>query len=283
MAITLNNNYQEIAWGYVGSTGSLNVYIRLYAKVNSQSVANNNSSVSYQSRLYAEGSGSYFETYSTTTKSISGTGASGSSQDASGTYYKGETTLQTITGTVTHNSDGSKTVTGSANFTSTPWGWNGTTNLKDTINLPKINRTAVTNSVTGSDIEQEFSVNYTKYVSSYTYKLRISIPSVKELEKIDYPTSGTAFTLSKASIEDIYDRYPDTNTFNLGFAVETWNGSTKLSQGNEKIISCTKTDRIGRLRINGEWKRSTPYVRINGEWVKAIPYTRINNEWKRGR
>ena len=56
-----------------------------------------------------------------------------------------------------------------------------------------------------------------------------------------------------------------------------------LSSGNEKIISCTKTDRIGRLRINGEWKRSTPYVRINGEWKKAIPYTRINNEWKRGR
>ena len=241
MAKTLNYNYQEIAWASVGSTGSLNVYIRLYAKINSQSVANNNSSVSYQSRLYVEGSGSYFYTGSTTTKSISGTGASSSSQDASGTYYTGETTLQTITGTVTHNSDGTKTVTGSANFTSTPWGWNATANPTETINLPKINRVALTNSVTGSDIEQPFSVNYTKYVNDYTYKLRISIPQVVQLEKIDYNTSDETFTLSQETIEALYSRYTTTNTFNLGFAVETWNGSTLLSSGNEKIISCKIT------------------------------------------
>jgi hypothetical protein len=148
--------------------------------------------------------------------------------------------------------------------------------------LTNISRYAVTNSVAGSNIEENFSVNYTKYVN-YTYKLRISRPRIEALETINYPTSGTIFKLSKATIERLFDVYPNTNTFDLGFAIETWDGNTMLSAGNEKIISCTKTDRIGRLRINGEWKRSTPYVRINGEWKKAIPYTRINNEWKRGR
>jgi hypothetical protein len=200
------------------------------------------------------------------------------------TYDLTNNTITVASGTirVNHDADGGKQIPFSASFTDNSNG-KGSASLSGAFTLTKINRYAVTNSVTGSNIEENFSVNYTKYISNWSYKLRISIPSVKELERIDYPTSGTIFQLSKATIEELYDRYPDTNTFNLGFRVETWNGNTKLSDGNEKIISCTKVDRIGRLRINGEWKRSTPYVRVNGEWKKAVPYTRINNEWKRGR
>ena len=200
------------------------------------------------------------------------------------TYDLTNNTITVASGTirVNHNADGSKSIGFSASFTDNSNG-KGSASCSGSMNLTKINRYAVTNSATGSNIEENFSVNYTKYISSYTYKLRISYPGVRAIQNINYPTSGTIFQLSKEAIEDIYNTYPDTNTFNLGFAIETWNGSTKLSAGNEKIISCTKTDRIGRLRINGEWKRSTPYVRVNGEWKKAIPYTRINNEWKRGR
>lgn len=200
------------------------------------------------------------------------------------TYDLQNNTITVASGTirVNHNADGSKSIGFSASFTDNSNG-KGSASCSGSMNLTKINRYAVTNSATGSNIEENFSVNYTKYISSWSYKLRISRPGIEALETINYPTSGTTFTLSKATIEKLFDLYPDTNTFNLGFAVETWNGNTKLSDGNEKIISCTKTDRIGRLRINGEWKRSTPYVRVNGEWKKAIPYTRINNEWKRGR
>ena len=265
---TLNNNWQMLAQTYLGNTGSLNVYVRAYAKLNSQNQSANTSNVSYENRLYAEGSGSYFYTGSTTLKGIAATGTTNLVENADGTYYKGETTLQSRSATITHSADGSGSGSISTSFASDPWGWSAS--AAATFSLPKINRYAVTNSATGSNIEENFSVNYTKYVSSYTYKLRISRPGIEALETINYPTSGTTFTLSKATIERLFDVYPDTNTFNLGFAVETWNGSTKLSAGNEKTISCTKTDRIGRLRINGEWK-------------KAIPYTRINNEWKRGR
>jgi hypothetical protein len=280
---TLNYNWQKLSGGaYVGSTGSLNVYIANYAKLDSQNTSTNKSYVSYMSKLIVEGSGSYFYTGSDTLKGMAATGISNTVQHCEGNYYKGETTLLTFNNVeIRHNDDGTASISMSSAFNSGPWGWNNSAN--DTATIPKINRYAVTNSVTGSNIEENFSVNYTKYISNWSYKLRISIPSVKELERINYPTSGTIFQLSKATIEELYDRYPDTNTFNLGFRVETWNGNTMLSAGNEKIISCTKVDRIGRLRINGEWKRSTPYVRVNGEWKKAVPYTRINNEWKRGR
>lgn len=147
--------------------------------------------------------------------------------------------------TVGHNSDGTK----SCNINSSATGPSGTslsgntTTANANVTLDTIQRYAQTNNVTGSDIEQPFSVSYTKYNSSWKYKLRISIPNVGVLETIDYNTSGTSFTLTQATIESLYQRYTNTNTFNLGFAVETWNsaGTSKLSSGNEKIISCKIT------------------------------------------
>lgn len=282
---TLNYNWQKLSGGaYVGSTGSLNVYIANYAKLNSQNTSTNKSYVSYMSKLIVEGSGSYFYTGADTLKGMAATGISNTVQHCEGTYYKGETTLLTFDNVeIRHNDDGNASISMSSAFNSGPWGWNNSAN--DTATIPKINRYAKTNSVNGTELEGTFKVNYTKYVNTYKYKLRISFPGIKAIETIDYNTSGTPFTLSKEAIEECYDRYPDTNTFQLGFAIETWNsaGTSKLSAGNEIKINCTKVDRIIRLRVNDEWKRATPYVRVNGDWKKAVPYTRINNEWKRGR
>ena len=233
---TLNYNWQLIA----EAGGSLNgnaCNLRLYAKILWQSVPNNQSGVAYESRLYY--GGSYFNTGSPSSKSIVATGVSGQSADASGTYNGGETTLYTVSGTVNHDTNGNANVSANATAVFGPWSYSNS--VTGYASLPKINRVAVTNSVTGSDIEQEFKVNYTKYVNNYQYKLRISIPAVIALETIDYNTSDEAFTLSQSTIEALYQRYTTTNTFNLGFAVETWNGNTRLSTGNEKTISCKIT------------------------------------------
>lgn len=244
-----------------------------------QEVANNRTKINYQFGIHCR-----WNYYSNAAR-IDNVIINGTTVKGSETYSdlsQGDHQLGSGSMWINHNADGTKT------FSMSMSGWvidGGTTTGSGSFTLNKINRYAVTNSATGDNIENSFSVNYTKYVDTYKYKLRISYPGVSTLERIDYNTSGTSFNLSKESIENIYDTYPDTNTFNLGFAVETWSsdGNSKLSDGNEKILSCTKTDRIGRLYINNEWKRSTPYVRVNGEWKKAIPYTRINNEWKRGR
>ena len=155
-----------------------------------------------------------------------------------GTYYsRGSHTILTRDFTYTHNSDGNLTIRPGYGITTTYVSGQTTA----TIVLPKINRYAVTNSVSGSDIEGNFSVNYTKYISSYTQKLRISLPNIVELEKIDYNTSGEPFTLSQTTINSLLQRYTTVSSFNLGFAVETWNsaGTSRLSQGNEKIITAT--------------------------------------------
>lgn len=143
---------------------------------------------------------------------------------------------------IPHNADGTKTVS---------WNWSCNTEtyvlgtVTDSGNkvLTKINRT-ITNSVTGSDINGDFSVNYTKMATgNYSYKLRIGIPSVVTLDTIEYNTSDEVFTLSQSVIEDLYSRYTTTNTFNLGFAVETWSadGQTQISSGNIITTQATIT------------------------------------------
>lgn len=135
-----------------------------------------------------------------------------------------------------HNQDGTGSTFVEGYFNSGLGNWG----LGGTLYLTRINRYATTNSVEGSDIESNFKVNYTSYINSYKYKLRISIPNVSMLERIDYNTSGTTFTLSQESIDTILNYTKNTgNDVKLGFAVETWNsgGTSRLSEGNEKVIT----------------------------------------------
>lgn len=143
---------------------------------------------------------------------------------------------------VTHNTDG--TLSGYAYATFTKGGTSAFTpnsgDVKtDWTSLTQIDRYAVTNSVAGSDIEGNFSVSYTKYVNTYKYKLRISLPHIIALETIDYNTSDQVITLQQETINSLLSRYTNTASFDLGFAIETWDstGSTQLSGGNEVIIT----------------------------------------------
>lgn len=136
----LTMSYQKVSEIKIGNTGYADIYLRLYAKYNSQSISNNTSSVSYKSTIYFN-NGSFYAS-STTTKSLSGDGASPvNNENAVGNYYQGETTLNEITGTVTHNAGGDKSVSCSANFYSIPWGWNATASASS-LELPVIPRYA---------------------------------------------------------------------------------------------------------------------------------------------
>lgn len=157
MAIQLTKSYQKVAEAYVGNTGYADVYLRLYAKYNSQSIADNTSSVSYKSTIYF-GTGTFYSG-NTTTKSIYGDGATGvSGANAAGNYSAGETTLNEITGTITHNDNGSKSVYTSANFTSTPWGWDASVEASCT--LPTIARYATANQSLNSKTETTIKMNW---------------------------------------------------------------------------------------------------------------------------
>ncbi|MBR2677820.1 MAG: hypothetical protein IKE63_00170 [Bacilli bacterium] len=148
-------------------------------------------------------------------------------------YNKGSYVVVQSNFTFTHNADGSLTLAPGYGIETTFTSGSGIA----TFSLPKINRVAITNSVNGNDIEQPFKVNYTKYINTYTYKLRVSIPNVTSLETVDYNTSGANFSLSQASLDYLYT-HMTSNKITLGFAIETYNNGTKISSGNEVQITC---------------------------------------------
>ena len=153
-----------------------------------------------------------------------------------GTY--GSVTLASGSTTVGHNNDGSKTVSVSASYSSAASAYylpsSGSTS--GSLALTKIPRASKIDTFTGSTVDGTFAVTYTKSVSTYTDKLRISIPNVKALMTIAYNTSGTSFTLDSTSLEYIYSNYTATQTVQLGAVMETYNGTTKIGESSEYKI-----------------------------------------------
>lgn len=136
---------------------------------------------------------------------------------------------------VNHNSDG----TGSATISVTVDGDTIDASGSSTVTLDTIARASVINSFSGNDIEGNFRVGYTSYSSSFTNKLRISIPSVKALETFDNYASGSDVHLSNANIQYLYTYMSNSPSVNLGAVIETWNGGTKIGESTELINSCS--------------------------------------------
>lgn len=137
--------------------------------------------------------------------------------------------------TVPHNNDG----TGSVSVRT----WMdtkisaGVVEKSQTLTLTTIPRASKINSFTGTDLSGSFNVSYTSYSSSFTNKLRISVPNVKALETFNY-TSGTTFKLSQASLNYLYSYMSNTNKVQIGAVIETWNGGTKIGESVELIHDC---------------------------------------------
>lgn len=133
----LTTTFQKIATGetkqFGGSTGKL----ELWAKYNSQDIANNRSNVTVELRLVCS---SYIGNYQATYWSISGS-LSNSGNLGSGDYYS--RTLGSATGNVTHESDGTKTVSFSGSFNPTAWGM--TISVSGSATLPGLHKPPVLN------------------------------------------------------------------------------------------------------------------------------------------
>ena len=114
---TLTTSYQRIATGSSKTFGSATGYLELWAKYNSQSTPNNTTNYSVELRLVV--TGGYIGNYQSTPWSIGGN-ISNSGDIGSGSHRS--QTLGNATGTVTHNTNGTKSVSMSGSFNATAWG-----------------------------------------------------------------------------------------------------------------------------------------------------------------
>ena len=129
------NQWYLVAQEFMSNYGGNNGYVRAYARYTQQDTENVRSYVEVQSRFYVEQY--YVISGKPTGGSISCTDlGTSSSGDAGGTYNAGETVIASSGGWVSHDAEGNKTISVSANMYTAYNGVNKT--ATGTITLPKI-------------------------------------------------------------------------------------------------------------------------------------------------
>ena len=182
--------------------------------------------------------------------------------------------------TVTHNSDGVKTIYCSAECSGGGSYGPGSGSCGGNLTLTTIPRAATINSFNGSDIDSDFGIGYTKYVSNWSYYLRVSINGGAQLDRVLYNTSGAVYRLPDSAKDIIYNTVGNADTVTLAVVIETYNGGTKVGESS-KLTKVCGINRNVWLNVNGTWKRGIPYVNVNGVWKAGVPYININGVWKK--
>lgn len=201
----LTTSFQKIATGsnvtYGGATG----HLELYAKYNSQDIANNRSNVTVELRLVV--SGGYIGNYQATYWSISGN-LSNSGNLGSGSYTS--RTIGSATGNITHETDGTKTVSFSGSFNPTAWGYS--MSVSGSATLPSLHKAPTLNSISfveNSSVLQNIGLSSTDFVPYLSNKVAtISATPYDNATITQYKiiNGTTSFTSS-------------TNSVNLNFTI----------------------------------------------------------------
>ena len=151
--MTLTTSYQKIGTSGTVAFGGARAYLELYAKYNSQSIADNNTNWSIEARLVV--TTGYIGDYTGVTLSLSGDGISSSQNLGTGDYRS--RTLGSASGTTGHSSSGTKSVSASSTVTFKAWG--KSISVSGSADLPTIPRYANITSFSVSK-RDETSVKY---------------------------------------------------------------------------------------------------------------------------
>ena len=225
----------------MASNGSFNTsaydgrYLKFSWSVQSQSVANNTTKISWRLEGAGTGSVSYYKAGNFKVV-IDGTTVYSTGQNDRINLYNG-TLVASGTYTLTHNSSGAKSFTASAQAGIYTYAVNCTGNGSFT--LPTIARVSTINSITGSRITDSFKVNYTEYSSSFTNNLLISISGQSTAQTITDYQSGSSFSLSTALKNAIYSATASSKTVSLDFKLATYNGSTIIGTSSATTVTVT--------------------------------------------
>lgn len=254
----------------------------LKAKINWSSTSNgssaNSSSVTASMVLYRDNSG--YTTYGTGNFSITINGDT-KSESKSYSFTNAETTIISHTVTVPHNSDGTKTITISGNYSGdSPIGGNGSASCTlDNINVDRITEFGGANDFM---LEGTTSAWFTPFKSSYTHNLYIDLINDGNtwVSRPNY-TSGSTITISGSEILNAYNwlsSYKPGQAVKVKYYLATFSGGTSLGG-----VSLWKTMTIGgtsKINIEGTWKNAIPYVKIGDTWKPEISYIKANSNWK---
>lgn len=248
--MVLTTSYQKVKETKMGSWGYGTLYLRTYAKINSQSTGNNQSSVSIQSRVYNNGSYCWSNNCYNTLMGES------KKNNVRIDFESGEITLGTVTNTYTHNVDGSKSISLTNTFKCYALG-STTFKANVTVDLPKINRM---DKATGLDFDIGSStlITITRYNTAYTRTVVASIGTYQEtlMEK------GTDTQIGwQPDADTLYEQVPNSNIGTITLTTTTYNGDTvigtqtstlkcRVTESNPTISAVIITDNLSIVSEN---------------------------------
>lgn len=148
--------------------------------------------------------------------------------------FRNYTTLTLGSGskTITHNSDGSKSVAVSAYFNSSPY--LGSATVSATFILTTIARASSISSITGgSELNQSVTVNISRKSNSFTHKVEYSYAGSSYITASTNAGTSCSFTPSISLASYV----PNSTSGTLTVRVTTYNGSTQIGSA----VTATKT------------------------------------------
>ena len=229
--------------------------IRIKWSLNSQSVANNSSSVTVGVYLVVS---SGYSTQSWMRGSYTVNGETRSIDRATQWYYGGETLLSQDTFTVYHNSDGTKTFNMSATVTS---GWSAIGTMPTASgsgSLPTIARASqpsintYPNNSPNFNIGDTITIHMNRASTSFTHTVKINYGSTSYTIATNVKDNCTFDTSTIANA--LYALIPNANTYSNTISVTTYNGTTNIGTKtcayNAKVVNANPTFSAAYLDSN---------------------------------
>ncbi len=214
-------------------TGTIHLEIRQQ----SQSIANNTSTVYY--KLYIQGKGGYgfWNKYHTGKTSVVINGSTVHSQSGRDFDIRNGGTQQLASGTtsVKHNEDGSK----SFSFSASLWSSSATGSISGNFTLSKIPRASSFNlqNTSGTNISSIYAGNTVKIainkkVSSFTHTIKLSYSGTGET----VANKTTSSSVNWSNSEKVMTNYmQNLKSMNLTFTLETYDGSTRIGTSSKNL------------------------------------------------
>ena len=231
----LTTSYQKIAEAYVGSSGG-DLYVRAYAKYSQQDVANNRTYVHYEATAHFTGSYIYDQQGN---GSIGGTGCNTVTGNFSS--VTGDITIANTEGWVTHNTDGTKSITVSAKLNFPNWGWSATATGDAT--LPDLHKPPIIGTAEMTETDATMislgvpNTTIVQFLSEKTITLHATAQDNATIDSYRLEHYGTTYNIG----------YQSSNVFNTNYQS---NPVTINSSGKAKIIQRVK-DNLNA--ISSDW------------------------------
>lgn len=302
MSKTLTTSYQTVGTGTQTTIGDNKGYLKLQARYIDYNVANNTSRIQIKAIVNFNSAGTWdsggriLKITDNTTGQNSGNKSISKGGSSSDTFPKGDFTLGDWTETVSHNSNGQKSVITSATLRFVGFGITFSV-TSDTLILPNIPRASgLTVSKGGKDIADTYMlINIDRKSASFTDTLSWTCSNLSEtiqtkgtdtkialfFDETTYnntTVSGYVKKLSSHTMAELMSLIPNSTNINMTFSNTTYNGNTSIGSITATFkYEVYKSPYVMNLTAEVTDSLTTTLTGTNTSVIKGISDLQITN------